>query len=48
MMEGPLVLAEMVRRFEFRLIESSAEPELGDPTLAAPSKRAAAGIKIAA
>jgi cytochrome P450 len=28
MMEGPLVLADMVRRFEFRLIESLAEPEL--------------------
>lgn len=28
MMEGPLVLAEMVRRFDFRLIESSVEPEL--------------------
>lgn len=27
-MEGPLVLAEMVRRFDFRLIESSSEPEL--------------------
>jgi cytochrome P450 len=28
MMEGPLVMAEMVRRFDFRLIESSREPEL--------------------
>jgi cytochrome P450 len=28
MMEGPLVLADMVRRFDFRLMETSAEPEL--------------------